>query len=92
MEGNLLSAVPVPSHPYLFVRKDPETGEVSFPFREDVGKGVRRQDFESVFLFVEEFAMIRDLESRFRPFLYHFLSDEYPPGRYESGLGEAAAS
>jgi len=72
---NLMSAVPAPDHPFLFAKQDLETGEISFPFRKDIGKGKRRQDLEPVYLFVEGFAFIHEIEAPFRPLV---VSGEVP--------------
>lgn len=68
-EKNVVSAVPAPYHPYLFAAQDRDSGEISFPFRENVGEGKRRQDFDPVFLIVPRFALIHDLRAPFKPLL-----------------------
>jgi hypothetical protein len=69
MGKNMVSAVPAPVHPYLFAKKDKRTEDISFPFREKIGVGKRRQDLDPVFLYVPKFALICDMESPFIPFL-----------------------
>ena len=57
-EQNAISAVQAPYHPYLLAARERDSGEISFPFREDVGEGRRRQDLEPVFLVVPRFALV----------------------------------
>lgn len=68
-QGNLISAVKSPYHPFLFAKQDVETGGLTFPFREDIGTGKRRQNFEPVFLFVPIFILIRNLSGPIKPFV-----------------------
>lgn len=65
---NIMSAVRAPDHPFLFITRQRNTGRLSFPFREKIGRGKRRQDMESVYLFVPRFALIHDVTRPFIPF------------------------
>ena len=76
-QNNYVSAISAPNHPRFFAYKDPQTGEVSFPFWGDCGKGIRRQDLDPVYLAIPLFAVIRAPN---KPFIPIALSQEhYPP-------------
>lgn len=85
---NAISAMPAPYHPYLFALRDRDSGEVSFPFRENVGEGRRRQDLDPILLIVPRFALVYDLRTPFKPIL---ISGTAPTSFFSDPSHEASS-
>lgn len=65
---NVISAVIPKYHPYLYAVQASATGEITFPFRERIAIGKRRQEFDPVYLLVPVFALLRDPKAPFKPY------------------------